>query len=914
MSFENVYRSREGTREITKIANFIGKLVIKNEYEAKAYETTESVSEYYKYYGAYTKHDDFNDYNLDERETYHTAVKVLMKSKSYSEPVINNLKRKSVKFLQDNSKVQVIKDYLWALRSSRVYNYNEKNFYYRQFLGLPNTKNDVVYVKNLDSETYELIPIHEVTERKYPETYTYYFLQDNIQTLIDKYPSENYLRFIGSTFTPYYLRSLPNYSIIKYQTGLLDSTELSYFMKSYNKAKTEVVLDYIDGFDSKQPLYNILMIENLLYYTIINYSASYIERFSLGDYTNENVDNILKSYGYSNLARIQNKDIKKRIVRNINDLIYNKANNYILELILNTIIKTEGNELKRYYVEKQYTVDDHLAVSIDTGKSLENSVKLTLRETQAVTTNELSTNDDDVYQDYDEFTYSDNLWGGINESDSDTAIAEKKEKLKKEILKLNFNSILTRYITLTRTIDILESQRNLRDSLYLMLKYFELNNSSLFFVQKTNFESFQVTPSALFAAMCWLQQMKFYDDSDTIIKNQMLINSTAVFRSYGKSTTDQEAFERTFIKNGQPVVSYDITPELLEWNVVDFFKNDDEISTVQIGNAIDFDYVAADGYKHTQTEKEDIGDYVMKYRFYEGGIQLGDVTSNTTFEELISDYRNQYPELIKRISKKLKNSYDFNTYQAWLFLLNQSRKDNSIYGIFKNCDKFSEYIIQECESSELVSWIKKEVMDKNTGKKDFDKVCNTLSTITSAFKEWVNTSFSTLVYEYETDSDADSYVSDMIILFNEFLSTYSELYNVDYKYTFGNTTEGHDNSLLLFYNPLYFHFTDKYTDTINLQYEQYSKFLRDIDDKLGLEYLNKIHISDSFKDAINNDLIDRYKTNKESVIPLLYQKTMEFHDKYTDLLNFKEKITTKVHISHSNSISLKDNLKISYKK
>ena len=35
---------------------------------------------------------------------------------------------------------------------------------------------------------------------------------------------------------------------------------------------------------------------------------------------------------------------------------------------------------------------------------------------------------------------------------------------------MNFNSILSRYITLTRTVDILESQRNLRDSLYLMLK------------------------------------------------------------------------------------------------------------------------------------------------------------------------------------------------------------------------------------------------------------------------------------------------------------------------------------------------------------------------------------------------------------------------------------------------------------
>ena len=46
MSFEAVYRSRQGAREITKIADFIGPLVRKNEYEAQRYETSESLSSY----------------------------------------------------------------------------------------------------------------------------------------------------------------------------------------------------------------------------------------------------------------------------------------------------------------------------------------------------------------------------------------------------------------------------------------------------------------------------------------------------------------------------------------------------------------------------------------------------------------------------------------------------------------------------------------------------------------------------------------------------------------------------------------------------------------------------------------------------------------------------------------------------
>ena len=909
MSFESVYRSREGTREINKISNFIGQLVIKNEYEAKAAETTNSVTEYYKYSGAYTKHDNIDDYSLSDRSDYHSVVTVSMTSRGYKKEVIDNLRLKTNDFLKENRTVQVIKDYLTALRVARIYYYDERNTYYRQFLGLPNSDDDVINIKNLDNESsVEYIPIHKVTEKNYPETYTYYFLQDNIQTLIDKYPTLNYLRFINSSYTPYYLRNLQNYAIIKYPTGVLDSTELSYFMKSYNRARTQILLDYIDGFDSKQPLYNVLMIENLLYYTIINYSASYIERFTLCDYTNENVDHILKSYGYDNLTKIDDTDLKKRIVKNLNDLIANKANNYILNLILNQIIQVEGNELKRYYVEKQYNVDENLAISIDTGKSLENSVSLTLRETNAISTNELSTTDD-TYRDYDSFVGSDNLWGGINDTDSQSTIEEKKEKLKKEILKLNFNSILTRYITLTRTVDILESQRNLRDSLYVMLKYFENNDSQIFFTTPVSFETFECPPAAMFAALCWLQQMKFYDNPDTIIKNQMLINSTAVFRTFGKSITDADSFERTYIKNGKVTNTFDITPDILEWNVVDFFKKDDEISTVQIGKILNYDTVSADGLKHVVDEKEDITDYINVYRFYENGVQLGDVTINTTFKELITDYRNQYPNLIKRITLKLRNSYDFNQYQAWLYLLNQSRQDNSIYGIFKNADTFSGYIKDVCESSELVTWIKNEVIDKTTGKPNFQKVCDTITIVSEYFKNWVNDSFSSLVYEYEMDNDADNYVSDMIILFNEFLSTYSELYSVDYKYTFGSLSWDGD-TVQLFYNPLYYHFHDQYNEKLDLKYKQYSSLLAQYNENLKLDYLQTIHINDSFVDSINNELITDPETKEYKSIAFLYKESVKLGEEIFDLMNLKEKISTKVQLGFSDNIIIRESLKI----
>ena len=49
MSFESVYRSKTGVTELNKVATMIGSLVIKNQYEAQLYETSQSLSNYIKY-------------------------------------------------------------------------------------------------------------------------------------------------------------------------------------------------------------------------------------------------------------------------------------------------------------------------------------------------------------------------------------------------------------------------------------------------------------------------------------------------------------------------------------------------------------------------------------------------------------------------------------------------------------------------------------------------------------------------------------------------------------------------------------------------------------------------------------------------------------------------------------------------
>jgi hypothetical protein len=978
MSFESVYRSKNGATELTKVANMIGSLVIKNEYEAQVNETSESLSNYIEYHGAYTRTDSFADYDLDARRKYKEYVceymQTLKRDYVFSIGLVNTLTEHKTTVLQEkyNHKQTEVIDYLNALRISRVFLYTEKNPYYRQFLGKPEPNDEKIIIQNFDVgdngyikiDNFDIPPMEGITYYKrnphkyddemyvsigtltswyvedsegnmnlvadeifyigtifidelkkslYPKTYNYFILQKHINEIIEKYPTKYYLRFIGKEFTPFYIRKLPNYSVIQYDSSILSSVEQSYFFKSYEKAKKQVVMDYIKGFDSRQPLYNLLMIENLLYYTVINYSASYIERYSLGIYTEENCNDILESYGYSSLKTISNLDLKQRIVRNINELTSSKGSNYILDIIMNKILQDPNSELKRFYLEKQFTTAATSdTIEFNTAAGLEKSVKLILREVPALNINQQSQSIDS-YHDYDQFVSNDDLWGGIDENDSTTTKMTKKEYLKKKILSSDFNSILTKYITLTRSVDILESQSQLRDMIYLMLKWFDDNESVAFFKTKVDFENFSATPATLFAMLCWLQQMKFYSDADTIMYDNCVINSSVVFRKMGLVGVDKNQLENnTYIIDGKPIVIYDISPEIMSWKVLDFIKENPDIIDSDVasesskeflrmliendihiptsiltdrydenGNIIEKGILQygkiKDDIKYLELTTENIEDYLTRFRFFKNGIDLGEITANTTFADLITDYKNQYSNLIKRITLKLQQSYDYREFQAWSYMLEQSRTDNSIKFIFKNYDTFSDYI-KSFESDSLIDYvfsklnkyiptvtptysngsesisIENYIKLHNTEYRMSD-ICSLQEELSSLFKEWVSSSFSDLVYSSdESDSQSASYISDMKLLFDEFLSVFSQLYSVDYNYSFGDKT--YDGLFLqLFYNPISICMSDSYKDHMELTYDVkthfYDKCSFDISlvDKIESYSYNKLF------DNINGDII-----------------------------------------------------------
>ena len=323
--------------------------------------------------------------------------------------------------------------------------------------------------------------------------------------------------------------------------------------------------------------------------------------------------------------------------------------------------------------------------------------------------------------------------------------------------------------------------------------------------------------------------MKFYNNPDDIIKDDCVINSSVVFRKMGTLAVDKTTLENNvFLIDGKPVVLYDISPDIASWKLVDYIKenpdifededvydevvrnyiekikNSDRTSLIETSRlsdlynqyeelvekgALKYEIMAADGYKHLVDTKETIEDYLVRFRFYENGIDLGDVTSNTTFGELFShDYIHQYPNLINRITKKMQKCYDYNEYQAWCYMLEQSRTNNSISFIFKDFTKFSDYI-KNMESETLLDYINEHVKDYrqtnpesvnieiyeqlHNSRKSMNDICNTQDTLNNLFKTWVDTHFSNLVYQDEMSNNTvsnSSYVEDMKLLLDEFLS------------------------------------------------------------------------------------------------------------------------------------------------
>lgn len=482
MSIEKIIISRDGASEIEKFCNFLSTLVIKNEAEAIKGETKDSFNRYYKYESAYKGSN--NVYDLDYTEDDLKDFFTLYEIESYKliEPEnlssIYNSNSKSIIMINLKNKA---KSMVESLQQRIINGYEELNPYYRTFVGLPPTKNDIIWITNLDQEDNPtpdgIIQIHEVDYNKHPLTYESLFINRVIDDIIQEEEDANksrenaknlaYLNFIETKLSPYFVRRSPDFTILHYKENILTNDEYKKFEEAYNKARLYVAeVLYIIGLRDRYDMYPLVMIQILLASTFMNYYNSFLYDYSVKNYTRNDIYDILDSEGLSDLKIIEDIELLRKIVNNLDLLNKYKGSEKALQLLFD-IIDDKSLTVRTYSLKKNYNTDENGDLDY-LNEFYNKSVNLSFEENILIKGSNIDESERII--DYDEFVRSDDLWGGINKTMNENVRDKMKRDLKNQILQMNFEKLDTKYISLAKTFNIYEKSNEINSVMYMIFK------------------------------------------------------------------------------------------------------------------------------------------------------------------------------------------------------------------------------------------------------------------------------------------------------------------------------------------------------------------------------------------------------------------------------------------------------------
>jgi hypothetical protein len=121
----------------------------------------------------------------------------------------------------------------------------------------------------------------------------------------------------------------------------------------------------------------------------------------------------------------------------------------IVEKLLD-IVTDESVTIKRYYLTKIYNTNAEGQTIFDTNKTYDENVDVIFKEKIIRNGNNTVT---EGTVDYDSFVEDDDTWGGDLANLNDVTKNEIKQHFKRELLKMDFSSILTKYLTISSTIN-----------------------------------------------------------------------------------------------------------------------------------------------------------------------------------------------------------------------------------------------------------------------------------------------------------------------------------------------------------------------------------------------------------------------------------------------------------------------------
>lgn len=773
--------------KFSNLISFMRSMIVKNEVEADEVETTDTAHAYALYENAYFQRDSSLSYKLNKQDMLDFGFAPLDVDKYLADPTTFQ-----TAYMRKNA---LCKSYMTKLRKQRVSEYVENNKYYRQFCGLPYDEEQYILVTNndaVDPSDPEAINLHEVTLAKYPKTFGRLYYERDIELIYKKY-DYLYLTFLEHPMTPYSIRSKEQFEICYYDTTLLDASELQYWFEVFNISRSEILeIDYIEAFQGNYKAYVNTMYLFILSYAFNLYCSKMLEKYAVRDYSDSEIYDILDSNGLGNLKSL-NIALLRRLVSRLPDLRNYIGTNKVIDILFD-IVADESLTIKRYYLSKKYKTNLNGDTNIDATQMYDDSVDLVFVEK---TTNKgSSTNESiDVEYPYETVTMDDDTWGGTGDiEDKDLKLAV-KEDIKRQLLAVDFNTIMTKYIGLTKIVDLYAKMAEVDYKLGLFFQFCkDINN--IFDNGSITFDGMDTSPLCIYAAWCFTYRtLNELSDPDYIVSDTSILEGIMKLRTTDKLTIDAH-------------------------DMMDI--------SIDLGN----------GYERKLKDyftEEELTNYLVSFN----------VNENSSISDLYSEYDKNY-KIIKAIEDKIVNTYNYDEYIVWNTIRKANMTSHVISDLFGNAQSYSEYLMANDNS--FFNHFYKMLGEADTK----SKLINLNDKLYEAFSNYLKTATDNVAI-YAVDEDdivGGENLADISLLFNQFMSVYTQLYKQDSHVLYDNRLE---DTLAL----LYATSADVFKTTDVDIFELVGKTLSDKFASYGIhDYLELLHfIKDTISSSDNFELI-----------------------------------------------------------
>ena len=773
--------------KFSNLISFMRSMIVKNEVEGDDAETTDTAHAYALYESAYLQHDSSLSYNLNKQDMLDFGFTPLDIDKYLKDPTTFQSA-----YMRGNT---LCKSYMTKLRKKRVSEYVENNKYYRQFCGLPYDEEQYILVTNndaVDPSDPKAINLHEVTITKYPKTFSRLFYERDIELIYRKY-DYLYLTFLEHPMTPYSIRSKEQFEICYYDSTLLDASELQYWFEVFNISRSEILeLDYIEAFQGNYKAYVNTMYLFILSYAFNLYCSKMLEKYAVRDYSDSEIYDILDSNGLGNLKSL-NISLLRRLVSRLPDLRNYIGTNKVIDILFD-IVADESLTIKRYYLSKKYKTDLNGDTNIDSTQMYDDSVDLVFVEK---TTNKgaLANDSIDVEYPYETVTMDDDTWGGTGNIEDKNLKLEVKEEIKRQLLATDFNSIMTKYIGLTKIVDLYAKMAEVDYKLGLFFQFCK-NINNVFDNGSITFDGVDTSPLCIYAAWCFTYgTLNELSDPDYIVSNRSILEGIMKLRTSDKLTVDARDMMNVSIDLGNGY----------ERKLKDYF-----------------------------TEEE-----LLKY------LVSFNVNGESNVSDLFSEYDKNY-EIIKAIDNKIVNTYNYDEYVVWNTIRKANLTSNTIHDLFGDVESYSEYL--RTNDNSFFNHFYKMLGEADTK----SKLIALNTQLYEAFLNYLKTATDNAVI-YAVDEDdivGGENLADISLLFNQFMSIYTQLYKQDSHVLYDNQLE--DTLALLYSNC-----ADVFKTTDIDIFELVGKTLSDKFASYGIhDYLELLHyIKDTISSSDNFELI-----------------------------------------------------------